>query len=269
MFGRRKKNDDRLGPSTGWVKWATKFFRFILYPFIHPLWFFVGVIVVLVALIALPSYNGVEFSDIPEWYKKHIVAYYEKAQKTVENGLIMPLKDKTEQKLSDIVGQNVNVKSVDKKPGKDEMVSYDSPRALTRKVFEAAQDIPVDVKATLERTDKLVRNDIFKFRRDDNLGLIYMENPEDLTDIAEIVNANEIKVGAKVLFLYGIYAEPSSQEGIAAMQYLQNEIAGKTIKCRIVAYTQDATATGICVYDGININQRLVDLGYSKDVSLN
>ena len=35
MFSRRKKNDDRLGPSTGWVKWATKFFRFILYPFIH------------------------------------------------------------------------------------------------------------------------------------------------------------------------------------------------------------------------------------------
>ena len=269
MFRRRKKNEDRLGPSTGWVKWATKFFRFILYPFIHPLWFFVGVVVVLVALIALPSYKGVEFVDIPEWYKHHIMTYYEKAQKTIENGLVMPLKDKAEQELSDIVGRNVNVKSVDKNPGKNEIVSYDYPRTVNRKIFEAAQDVPVDVEATLKQAGGLVRNDIFKFRRNDNLGLIYMENPEDLIGVAEVVNANEIKIGAKVLFLYGIYAEPSSQEGIAAMQYLQNEIAGKTIKCRIVAYTQDATATGICVFDGININQQLVDLGYSKDVSLN
>ena len=35
------------------------------------------------------------------------------------------------------------------------------------------------------------------------------------------------------------------------------------------AYAADGTATAICVCDGININQKLVELGYSKDVSLN
>ena len=61
---RRSKSDDYIGPSTGVMKWVNKFFRFILFPFIHPL-FFVIILAVLFGvmfLLAIGSFvrNGLE-----------------------------------------------------------------------------------------------------------------------------------------------------------------------------------------------------------------
>ena len=45
-------------------------------------------------------------------------------------------------------------------------------------------------------------------------------------------------------------------------------IEGKEIECHIVAFTQNAELTAMCAVDGISINHKMVDLGYSKNINL-
>ena len=56
-----------------------------------------------------------------------------------------------------------------------------------------------------------------------------------------------------------------------AEQKLNNKIdhyGGKNVDCYIGAYAKSGQGTAICVIDGININQKLVDAGFSQNVSL-
>ena len=270
MLGRKKRaDDDVIGPSTGWIKWATKFFRFVLYPFIHPLWFVVGVLIVVVTLVAVPSYYGVQFGQIPQWYKLQVQKYYHKTETAIADKIVNPLKDEALKKAKELTGNAVSVKTVEKKPSKEEMVDYSNPRMANRKLFEKAQEIPVDVAATISNADNFSRDNLFRFRRNDAIGLRYLEQPEDVKGKVEVVNANELRVNGVLMFLYGIYVDTLSAEGIAGQRYLQNEIGGKEIVCKIVAYTQDDAPTSICVFGNKSLNQQLVDLGYSMDVSLN
>ena len=268
MFGkkRRKRDEDVIGPSTGWVKWATRFFRFVLYPFIHPLWFLIGLVILAVVIVGVPSYHGVPFDGIPGWYGKHWNKYYSQIASSFDSK-ISPIKEKTDRTIQEISNQAVNVSiksnAIDKKPSKEEMVVYESPKAVNRRLFEKAQEVPVDVKATIEnKKDEL-------FKRKENLNLVYLEIPQNVEGIAKIVNANELKINSRRMFLHGIYADPKSENGLKALQYLKEDINGKTIKCIIGAYTNNGIPTAICYIDDVNINQRLVDFGYSADVSLN
>lgn len=265
MVSRRKDRDDIIGPSTGWMKWINKFFRFVLYPFIHPIWFITGVVVFAVVIVGLPSYYGVEFKDIPQWYKEKFDVCYTKAMLTIEKVEL----SKIEQNVGfdDMKSKVINVVKVEKQPGKDELIAYETPQMINRRAFQKAQEVPVDVKATLER--KYLNEGVPYFKRNDSLGLVYLELPKKIVGKAKIVNANELKINNEVVFLYGIYSDPLSSEGIMALQYLQENIDGKEIDCFVGAYTSDGMSTAICLYDGLNINQRLVDLKYSKDVSLN
>lgn len=270
MFKRRKKaEDDVIGPSTGWIKWATKFFRFILYPFIHPLWFFIGLLVIVVALVAIPSYYGVQFGQIPQWYKLQVQKYYHKTETTIKDTIVNPLKDEALKKAKELTGNAVSVKTIERKPSKKEMVEYSNPKMANRKLFERAQEIPVDVAATINNANNFSRDNLFRFRRNDTIGLRYLEQPEDVKGVVEVVNANELRINGVLMFLYGIYVDALSAEGIAAQRFLQNEVEGKEVVCKIVAYTQDDAPTSICVFGNKSLNQQLVDLGYSMDVSLN
>ena len=262
MFSKKRKRDDVIGPSTGWVKWATRFFRFILYPFIHPLWFIVSLVIIAVLVIGIPSYYGVEFETIPQWYGQQWNKYYNKTGLAVKDK-VDPLKSIAEAEIKKMVGRGINVKAVEKKPGREELVVYDAPKVLNRKIFEQAQEVPVDVKATITSDQKVV------FKRYDNLGLVYLEIPQKIEGTAKIINANELKVKNERLFLYGIYVDPSSEQGIKTSKYLQDEFGDKEIECWIGAYSNKGMPTAICKYQGININQRLVDLKYSTNVSLN
>ena len=266
MFSKRRKkrDEDVIGPSTGWVKWATRFFRFVLYPFIHPLWFVVILVIAAVLIVAIPSYYGIDFAGIPGWYGNQWNKYYEQMTDAVGNK-ISPIKDKTGRAIQEISAQGVNVsiKSIDKKPSKNEMVVYEGPRAVNRRLFEQAQEVPIDVKSTVEKK----KDELFK--RKENLNLVYLEIPQNVEGIAKIVNANELKINSRRMFLHGVYADPKSENGINALQYLNDDINGKKIKCIIGAYTNNGIPTAICYIDGVNINQRLVDFGYSADVSLN
>lgn len=268
MFGKSKRRDnDSIGPSTGLMKWINKFFRLIFYPFIHPLWFFSGVAILAIAIVALPAYYGIGFENMPQWYQQQFEKHYSKAEKIISDKVVQPIADKAESEIKKMTGSGINVKTVNKKPGKAEMINYENPQIYNRRVFQKAQEVPVDAKATIENNASQPEQVYFK--RNESLGLSYVKIPQKISGEATIINANELKIEGQVLFLYGIYAAPATAEGLAAMQYLQNNIGGKVVDCYAGAYTADKTATVICFYNGININQRLVDLKYSKDVSLN
>lgn len=264
MFGRQKrKKDEVIGPSTGFVKWLTRFFRFVLYPFIHPVWFVTGLTIAAVAIVGWPAYNGVSVSEMPRWYKQKLGQYYHKGKQEVKD--ILPQKPLVPE-VSGMAGRGINVMAVDRKPGKAELVTYETPQMVNRKAFQQAQDVPVDVAKTLQAQNN---EGMPFFKRREGLGLTYLELPKKVTGRVKVINANEVKIGDEIFFLYGIYAAPSSKEGIAALAYLQQNIDGRVIDCFVGAYTADGMPTVICIYSDININQRLVDLKYSKDVSLN
>lgn len=264
MFGRRKKRDDDSLELSGGVKWLHKLLHLLFYPFFHPIWFVIMVAIMAVALISWPAYYGVKVAAMPDWYKQKFNHYYSLIMTKTAKSL-----PKTENMLagSGLGNYGINVKAIERKPGKAELVTYETPQMVNRRVFQQAQEIPVDVAATLEKGR--AEEGIPVFKRSAALGLVYLEKPKKVTGVVQVINANELKIGNEAFFLYGIYAVPTSNEGTAAMRYLQQNVDGHNADCFVGAYTTDGTATAICIYDGININQRLVDLKYSKDVSLN
>ena len=269
MFGRRKREDDDL-TSKGFVKWANKFFRFVLFPFIHPVTFIVLLAILIIVAIAVPLYDHVPFNEIPAWYQKMWNKYYNHAETVVEDNVFAPVRDK----VSDIkhsVGYDVTVKAVEKQPNKNDMVAYASPQSINRKLFEQAQDVPVDIKATLDLEKKEIPQDVTRpvFKPLEGLGLSYLEQPTQQKGKLSVLNPNEVMINGTVMFLYGIYTSPSSSEAREATKYLKENIEGKEVECVIGAYTKDAVPTAICFYNGISINQRLIDLKFAKNVGLN
>jgi len=172
--------------------------------------------------------------------------------------------------LQNSFGYNVTVKTVEKKPNKEDMVAYATPKSVNRRLFEQAQEVPVDIKATVKAAS-ISENDQTKvqFKQIKGLALSYLDTPENVVGRVTILNPNEIMINGTVMFLYGIYTSPSSAEGKEAMQYLKTNVDGKDISCWIGAYTQNKIPTVICFYNDISINQRLVDLKYAKNVGLN
>ena len=292
MFGRKRADDDLK--SKGLIKWINKLFRFVLFPFIHP-WVFLMLLLIFVALAAgLPIYNGISFNDAPSWWKQKIGYYYQQTEGVINDSVVNPFKDKIGG-LQKSTNMTLNIKSLEKMPGKAEMVEYETPQMVNRRAFAKAQEVPVDVKATIENTKALSpkietyvkTNEVARkpmsnkatvdtvtetpvlFNRIDGLGLVYETVPYKISGTAQIINANEISINGTVLFLYGIYSVPASEEGRRAEAYLQDNIADKDVDCWVGAKTTDGLATAICFYNDININQRLIDLGYSKNVGFN
>jgi hypothetical protein len=297
MFGRKRREDDEIGPSKGIMKWLNRFLRFVLYPVMHPFKFFVILVVVIIVLVGVPSYLGVTFDNIGTWYGDKLEAGYEWAKawsaehlwsKVVQNG------SSVSEDAS--LGQKTAVDET--KTTKADLVAYEAPKAYERRVFSQEQNEPVDVAATPEQepdtdTDTVIAPSIttenapqdtgqvsendrparpakpIVFKRNDALDLAYLDEPQELRGVARVVNANELRIGHTYVLLYGIYVEPKSFLGRQAARYLELTFAGKEVYCQIGAYTSEKTATAICFCDGVNINQKLVDLAYSKDVSLN
>ena len=64
---RRRESDDYIGPSKGVMKWVNKFFRFVLFPFIHPLIFVILLVVLGGSIVGIHHFAGVPYKDIPLW----------------------------------------------------------------------------------------------------------------------------------------------------------------------------------------------------------
>lgn len=272
MIIRRRKSDDYIGPSTGVMKWVNKFIRFVLFPFIHPLFFVILLAVLGGAIVGIHYVGNVAYKDIPSWVVTQSKSVWSVVSKKIDMGFISSIGEKFNkvsskvEDVSEVLETATGAGVAEKKPVKETV------RAIDRKAFRKAQDIPIDVKATVEgKTVRAVEGDfdsLFNYKKDYTLGLTYKNEARVVKGSVSVVNVNEIKINGENMFLYGIYAKPSSPRGVDGALYLQSLVDGKEVECRIVAFTQNAELTAMCVVDGVSINHKLVDMGFSQNVCL-
>ena len=82
MAFKRRERDDYIGPSTGLMKWANKFFRFVLFPFIHPLFFIILLVVLGGSIVGIHHFANIGYREIPSWIiTKNVNAWNNLVQK--------------------------------------------------------------------------------------------------------------------------------------------------------------------------------------------
>ena len=263
---RRSKSEDYIGPATGVMKWVNKFIRFLLFPFIHPLCFVIILAVLGGAIVGIHYFADVAYKDIPSWIVAKNKSLFGEVSKKVDTSFISKISDKINKasdKAGNVLQQAGITESQKAKPARE------SVRAIGRKAFKRAQDNPIDVKATVEGVSASVQNgDLFTYKRDNSLGLTYRKEPRVVKGSVEVINVNEIKINGEQMFLYGIYSQSTSPRGIDGAVYLKNLVMDKEVECHVVAFTQNAELTAVCAVDGFSINHKMVDMGYSNNVSL-
>ncbi len=275
MFGRKKDSDD-IGPSKGLMKWINRFFRFILYPFIHP-WAFLCLVLIIVAAVLVPllAYK-IEFTNIPQWYKNLFVQAYEATT---------PLKEKAVQKYNEFTNKQPPKIDDAKDKNQNDIIDYETSAPAQRPVFQSDQPEIAAPDTTIQResfSDKLeeiapqteeqpkiaeqtAQPDVY-FKRNDSLGLTYLDSPEKITGRFTIINANEALINSTSIFLYGVYTP--SQNNKNASLYMLKTYDGKQVDCYIGAYTSDKHATAICYYENKSINHDMITQGFAQNVSL-
>ena len=286
---RRSKSDDYIGPAKGFMKWLNRFFRFILFPFIHPLFFVIILAVLGGSVVGIHYYYDVAYKDVPSW----VWAKGKDGYRVVVKKYDLKVIDNIVDKFIETPGLNENIADVKAKESEKKTVVYESPITINRKAFKKAQDNPIDVKATIENQLKPQENikedvnkevvfesenvvqgessnevDLLSYRIDNSFGLVYVEKPRIVKGLIEVVNANEIKINDELMFLYGIFVQPSSDKGVSAALYLKKITENKEAECHVVAFTQNADLTAVCVIEGRNINRMMVDMGYSQNVGM-
>ena len=267
---RRRKSEDYIGPSTGVMNWVNKIIRFLLFPFIHPLCFVIILAVLGGAIVGIHYFADVAYKDIPSWVVVQSKSVFGEVSKKVDISFISKISDKISN-ATDKSGKVLQQKGVVEKDVVSQKIksTRETVRAVDRKAFRRAQDNPIDVKATLERGQADYQNvGLFAFKRNDTLGLTYRKEPRVVKGSVEVINVNEIKINGEQMFLYGIYSQSTSPRGIDGAVYLKSLVMDKEVECHVVAFTQNAELTAVCAVDGISINHKMIDMGFSQNVSL-
>ena len=257
--------------------------KIITYPIRKPL---VGIPVVLIMFI-LPTFNGVRPGEVPNWYwqklnpvKKVVTNFSDAVEKhskpiTNEFGKII-------QTTSDVLGTNKGL-NTDKEPN---IISLGEPNDKTdevvdvefgetrRKAFGEGK-IVSDYEFPNETYDDYIEEefndeyvDIEEDREEieDTFGLTYLDERKTVIGVPKVINANQLSIDGNTIILHGIYTDPDSRLGRRAALYLAKVINESEIVCEIKAYTEDAIATGICYADDVNLNEMLVNDGFSEQV---
>lgn len=280
MVRRRKVEDDYLGPSRGWAKVLHRTVMFILWPLRRPLWF----LLIVAVLFLAPTFMGVKPAEVHLWYWNHI------KDSSSDVGTIVTTKTKDIMpSLPKVELPSISVKStVDKAVPAVKVV--DMPvKESRRKMFEKAKSAPVAIDimqpralsanetnspaATTNQVSansdaKMVVNQAKVQPAKKKLALVYVNEPKFIFGPTKVINANELVVNRENVFLYGIYVDPNTTKGQEAKIFLDKTIDNQPVNCKIEAYTYQDVATGICIVNGINLNQLLVEKGFSKDVAL-
>lgn len=269
---RRERNDSLT--LHGWNKFFHSLFMIITFPIRHPLIF----IPLLIVAYLAPTFMGAKPTEVHLWYWNKIKTHTsglsniinEKAQSIAKSGISVPGIEslKTKEKAIEQVVE----------------IPQTAPQNIRRQIFEKAKTSPeaIDVlksspqqpttiskktSTTAIAPDSLV-SEIKQPEAKKKLPLVYTENGEILTGMADVKNANEIEIAGKSYFMHGIYVAPNTTKGIEAHEFLKKIIAENIIKCQIKAFTYQGVGTVICTVNGENINRLMVDRGYSKNVDL-
>lgn len=274
-----KREDDDIGPSRGLAKWFHKFMMLLLFPLRKPVWF----ALIAAVLFLAPTFRGIKPAEVHLWYWNHIKNLTSRAGSQISDKTrqVRPAMEKVGEIVETIAPGTVtggNAENALIPAPREPVLVNQPPREVRRKVFEKAKDTaPVSVEKTLAAAPAQVSRPAAvktasvqaeKNKTPAKLNLRYLNVPEEISGVPQVINVNEMKVAGQAVFLYGIFAQPTSDKGISGEIYLRRLVEGKNVNCVIGAYTFQNVATAICTVDGININRSLVDRGYSKNVAL-
>ena len=280
---RRERISDGLRLK-GWGKFFHGLFLFITFPIRKPLIF---VPILMLGYLA-PTFMGAKPTEVHLWYWNKIKAHSQNLGTTISEKTqeIIPDVDKFKISMPDLKSFVSSETSPQEKMV--ETTTADS-KGVRRQMFEKAKEIPNAVNAlrTAQYQETLLRQaqNAEKYRQNANvaspetvndsreqtqakLPLVYVSAQEPVTGKAEVVNANELKIGGRLYFLHGIYVNPQSNKGQDAKNFLVSIIGNNIIDCKVRAYTYQGTGTIICNVNGENINRLMVERGYSKNVDL-
>lgn len=287
---RARRDRDSIGPLTGWGAFFHRVAMFILFPLRKPLIFFP----VLLLFFLAPTFRGVKPAEVHLWYWRNITHY---------TGLAT---DFVKDKSKDVIPENISIKmpSFGEKPkasaekGIDKLVEFPTVdvNAARRAMFEKAKTsapVVVDIEPITEEPiqpesetvaagveQPAVSNTASvseaqtaaasseQAQPKKKLPLIYLETPKEVIGVAKVFNANEVEIDGTYIFLYGIYVNPDTEQGIQAKRFLEEAVKNEMVRCSIVAYTFQEVATGMCYVGSENLNQLLVKNKLSKDVAL-
>ena len=254
---RRAKEDDYIGPLKGWPKFFHRLFLLITFPLRKPLW----TLLILLVMFLLPTFRGVKPTEVHTWYWQKL-KHSSAAISTTVTDKAKDLSTNLPQVLPAQEPATVAPVKVVEMPAKKS----------SRTVFERAKSAPVVVPEAVQTAaaepaaDTLVAAETITPRKD--LQLKYLDQPKTISGQVIVISANVLMIGKSEMFLYGIYAEPASANGKAAVEYLQEATSGQTVSCQVNAYTYQGVATAICHVGATNLNRELVNRGFSKNVAL-
>ena len=262
-----------------------KMFLFLTYPFRH--WgFLLFVLLVLVALYFVPVYwYKVPRSEIFDWYRGKVLQMQQvktvDAEKKGTDELVYSESPATAAVGRRGFGQSAGggIQTVDVLSNEaadvvevaSETVDIEETEAaVLANVQENAEKIEVKKEKILEQAEQQQQkmNAKFVYQSGEYTELDYLESPLKIEGTAKVINANEMMIDETYVFLYGIYANPRTENGVRAQVLLKKVLDDKKVVCNVLAYTKsDKTATAECFVDGESINQFLIEKGYSEKVA--
>lgn len=293
---RREYNDLAL---KGWSAFFHRLAMIFLYPLRKPLIFFP----ILLVLFLAPTFRGVKPVEVHLWYWNKLKQYTgaavnivkEETKKVLPENfeLKFPLasEEKTEEKGTDklvdypVADVNASRKAIFERASggmrqpidiednevqieaqsqEQELMAAEALAQLAEQVLIKAQPEQEEPnEPTIAKTEDKAPEVTPK-----KLPLVYLDEPKEVIGAVKIYNANELEVDGTYIFLYGIYVNPDTNEGVEAKKFLEKILKNQIVRCSIVAYTFQDVATGMCYVGGENINKLLVDHNLSKNVAL-
>ncbi len=278
-------------------------FMVVTYPLRHWFRFLIFVFILVVIAGAVPMSQGIRWNEIPGWY----VRLFAQTREQLPDFGLSSDQEKPAEKFhfKEVAAPAIIHKRSEK--ASDNYWPEPEPRAekapTVRRAFthapkmgqrmgmraqsDEAQIRPVIRSRTQKQTDSAVK---FRtapklktsatanvqpekpkasyYRKDPNLPLVYEDEPAEIKGAVMVFSANDLTVGDYYLYLYGIYTDPKKYDAEKARRYLEELTAGKVVNCKIVAYTHQNIATGVCFLNGRSINRNLVDAGFADNIAL-
>jgi len=187
-----------------------------------------------------------EISEIDNQLAKEIEAIDNRLENQVED---------VEDKLDKIIEKVQEIKESVQEEKRVELVN--------EPVIKAEKQEEVIIQAAPSKTSKADNTNVY-IKENSNIRPIL--KPEFIEGKAQIENANVLVINRRRIYFHGIYTNPFSEKGKAAVTYLINLINKKIVRCDIIAYTSNDIPTGICYTGGKNINDELARVGLSQKV---
>jgi hypothetical protein len=269
------------------IRGVWKFFYgillFVTYPLRHFFLFLISLIIIGCVLLAIPLFFRVPVQDVPTWYLQKTQALFGVAEIRVKPIDVPKLRPSADDRFKAVSAPRVIRKNPSDRTNQIRREGFKRPLTVLPEAAQNQKDgsthsqiqkakphfvrpNPQNIKLTVKEQPNGTID--MSYRKDPTLPLIYEDKPVDIRGRTIVFNASEMAVGETYVILYGIAPDPESSKAREGFEYLKNLVEGKEISCRIVAYTRSSIATGICVFDDINLNRHMVERGFAENMSL-